>query len=216
MFPRPLLLGHRGARAVNRIPENTFASFDLALTHGCDGFEFDVRLTACGTAVVCHDPKVGKIEIAMARASDVPQLPRLEDVLRQYSQKAFLNIELKVTGLESKVLKVLNENPPTRGCVISSFIPGVVTDLKAHNSAIACGIICETAPQLARGRKLPVDYVIPHQSLVKKALIQELRDAGRKIFVWTVNSKKEMSRLADLGVDGIISDNTELLARTLR
>ena len=40
------------------VPENTFASFDLALEHGCDGFEFDVRLTGCGRAVVCHDPKV--------------------------------------------------------------------------------------------------------------------------------------------------------------
>lgn len=216
MFPRPLLLGHRGARASKGVPENTLASFDLALKHGCDGFEFDVRLTACGTAVVCHDPKVGKIVIAKAQAIDLPQLPRLEDVLRRYRQKAFLNIELKVTGLESTVLKLLNENPPTRGCVISSFIPSVVLGLKACNSVFDCGIICETAPQLARGRKLPADYVIPHQSLVKKALIQEVHSAGRKIFAWTVNSKKGMLRLADLGVDGIISDNTELLVRTLR
>jgi glycerophosphoryl diester phosphodiesterase len=212
----PLLLGHRGARVVKDVPENTFASFDLAMKHGCDGFEFDVRLTACGAAVVCHDPKVGEIVIANAQAGEVPQLPMLDDVVRRYGQKAFLNIELKVAGLESKVLKLLNENPPMRGCVISSFIPNVVTDLKARNSPVECGIICETAKQLARGRKLPVDYVIPHQSLVKKALVQELRDAGQKIFVWTVNSKKEMLRLADLEVDGIISDNTELLVRTLR
>jgi glycerophosphoryl diester phosphodiesterase len=212
----PLLLGHRGASAVKGIPENTFASFDLALKHGCDGFEFDVRLTACGTAVVCHDSKVGKIEIAKVQASDLPQLPRLEDVLRRYRQKAFLNIELKVTGLESTLLKVLNENPPMRGCVISSFIPGVVSDLKARNSPIDVGIICETAAQLTGGHKLPADYVIPHQSLVKKGLLQEVHSAGRKIFVWTVNSKKEMLRFVDLGVDGIISDNTELLVRTLR
>ena len=60
----PLLLGHRGARVSTGTPENTFASFDLALEHDCDGFEFDVRLAACGTAVVCHDPKVGKLAIA--------------------------------------------------------------------------------------------------------------------------------------------------------
>ena len=63
----PLLLGHRGSRVSAGIPENTFASFDLALKHGCDGFEFDVRLTACGTAVVCHDPKVGGITVARAK-----------------------------------------------------------------------------------------------------------------------------------------------------
>ena len=42
----PLLLGHRGAVCSLGVPENTFASFDLALEHGCGGFEFDVRLTA--------------------------------------------------------------------------------------------------------------------------------------------------------------------------
>ena len=31
---RPLLLGHRGARAIKSIPENTLASFDRALAGG--------------------------------------------------------------------------------------------------------------------------------------------------------------------------------------
>lgn len=215
MSQHPLLLGHRGARASPGVPENTFASFDLALKHGCDGFEFDVRRTACGEAVVCHDAKVGKIEIACAQATELPQLPRLDDVARRYSKKAFLNIELKVAGLESKVLEVLSENPPALGCVISSFIPDVVMELQARNSPVSTGIICETAAQLARWRNLPVDYVIPHQSLADKLLLQEVHGAGRKVFVWTVNAKKEMLRLADLGVDGIISDDTELLVRTL-
>lgn len=216
MSLHPLLLGHRGARASKGVPENTFASFDLALKHGCDGFEFDVRRTACGTAVICHDPKVGKIEIAKAQASELPQLPRFEDVIRKYQQKAFLNIELKVAGLESTVLEILNQNPPARSCVISSFVPSIVIGLKARNSPFDSGIICETTAQLARWRKLPVNYVIPHRSLVKKALVQDLHSAGRKILVWTANSKTEMLRVTNLGVDGIISDDTEFLARTLR
>jgi glycerophosphoryl diester phosphodiesterase len=216
MSPQPLLLGHRGARASAGVQENTFASFDLALEHGCDGFEFDVRLTACGAAVVCHDPKIGRMEIAKAKASELPQLPRLEDVIRQYSQEAFLNIELKVTGIESKTIEILNENPPARGCVISSFLPSVVTELKTENSPFDSGIICETTKQLVCGSELATAYVVPHHSLVKKILVQERHGAGRKIFVWTVNSRKEMLRLADLGVDGIISDDTELLVRTLR
>src|ERR1700704_768116 len=96
----PLLLGHRGAHVSTGTPENTCASFDLALEHGCDGFEFDVRLTACGTAVVCHDPKVGKLSIASSQARQLPQLPRLTDVIERYGGHAFLNIELKVRDLE--------------------------------------------------------------------------------------------------------------------
>jgi hypothetical protein len=45
----PLLLGHRGARRA--APENTLAAFDLALQHGCDGFEFDVRRTLDGRSL---------------------------------------------------------------------------------------------------------------------------------------------------------------------
>jgi glycerophosphoryl diester phosphodiesterase len=212
----PLLLGHRGARASTGIPENTLASFDLALQHGCDGFEFDVRLTACGTAVVCHDPKVGKLSIARAQAKQLPQLPRLTDVIERYGGRAFLNIELKVKDLESKVLTALGNFPPRQGYVVSSFIPDVVMELEARSSSVSIGIICETPAQLARWRELPADCVIPHQALVDRLLVQEIQRAGRKIFVWTVNDQEAMTRLADLGVDGIISDDTALLARTLR
>ena len=210
----PLLLGHRGARASTGIPENTLASFDLALEHGCDGFEFDVRRAACGSALVCHDPKAGKIAIARAQASQLPQLPRLHDVIQRYGQRAFLNIELKVKDLESQVLTALSECPPERGYVVSSFIPDVVMDLEIRSSSVCIGIICETSAQLAGWRELPADCVIPHQSLVDRLLVQDIHDAGRTIFVWTVNEREAMLRLADWGVDGIISDDTELLAHT--
>jgi glycerophosphoryl diester phosphodiesterase len=216
MASPPLLLGHRGARASKGIPENTRASFDLALKHGCDGFEFDVRLTACGSAVVCHDPKVGKIAVARAQAKRLPQLPKLTDVLQGYGQRAFLDIELKVKDLESKVLAALSTYPPAQDYVVSSFIPEVVMDLEARSSTVNIGIICETAAQLARWHELPVDCVIPRQSLVDRFLIQEIHRAGRRIFVWTVNDPEAMLRLAAWGVDGIISDDTELLVCTLR
>ncbi len=212
----PLLIGHRGARASAGIPENTFASFDLALKHGCDGFEFDVRLTACRTAVVCHDPKVGAITVARAQAKRLPHLPRLDDVVKSYGQRSFLDIELKVKDLESKVLTALHNFPPAQDYVVSTFIPDVVMNLEARSSSVCIGIICETAAQLARWRDLPVDCVIPHHSLVNRVLIQDIQRAGCRILVWTVNDEETMRRLAHWGVDGIISDDTVLLVRTLK
>src|ERR1700761_4396215 len=106
---RPLLLGHRSTRGVPSLRENTIASFDRALTDGCDGFEFDVRLTADGAAVVCHDPQSAGIDIAQAPAEQLPALPRLEDVLARYHEGAFLDVELKVAGLEAMVAAMLRK-----------------------------------------------------------------------------------------------------------
>jgi len=211
----PLLLGHRGAGASTGVPENSFAAFDLGLAHGCGGFEFDVRLTACGTAVVCHDTKVGKITVSHAHASQLPELPRLGQVLQRYGKRAFLDIELKVENLGAKVLAALHEYPPRQGYVVSSFLPEVVMEMEGRSSSVSIGTICENSSQLGRWPELPVDYVIVHQSLVDERLVQKVRWAGLKIFVWTVNDQEAMLRFANWGVDGIISDQTELLVRTL-
>jgi glycerophosphoryl diester phosphodiesterase len=49
---RPII-AHRGASA--EAPENTLAAFELAVAQGADALELDVRLTADGAPVVCHD-----------------------------------------------------------------------------------------------------------------------------------------------------------------
>src|ERR1700680_1237117 len=97
---RPLLLGHRGARAQKSIPENTIEAFDFALACGCDGFEFDVRLSADGRAVVCHDATVRGLEVAQRSVKQLA-LPDLCEVLQRYQTSAFLDIELKVAGMEA-------------------------------------------------------------------------------------------------------------------
>src|SRR5579871_2045884 len=211
---RPLLLGHRGARALKSIPENTFASFDRALADGGDGFEFDVRLTADAVPVICHDPRFEGIEIAQASAERFPELPRLESVLDRYRGRAFLDIELKVPGLESITARLLH-NFPLQRVVVSSFLPEVLQGLFAEDPNIPQGLICEKESELSRWKDLPIEYVIPHHKLVALDLIAEWKRANKKILVWTVNSPARMRRLKAWGVDGIISDNPKLLVQTL-
>lgn len=47
------MFAHRGGCALG--PENTIAAFDRGLDTGADGLELDVRLSADGIVVVCHD-----------------------------------------------------------------------------------------------------------------------------------------------------------------
>jgi glycerophosphoryl diester phosphodiesterase len=210
----PLLLGHRGARTEKTIPENTLASFDLALAQGCDGFEFDVRLTADGQAVVCHDATVRGLKIAKSSAGKLA-LPGLREVLARYQSTAFLDIELKVSGLEKITADLLRRVPPARGFVVSSFLPEVLRAIDGLDTTIPLGLICETQAELRRWPELPVEYVIPYRKLVRKNLIDEIHAAGKKIFVWTVNATVDMRRFSKWGVDGIISDHPKRLARAL-
>ncbi len=210
---RPLLLGHRGARASRQIPENTFESFELCLEHGCDGFEFDVRGSGDGVAVICHDPEVGGREIASTPAALLP-LPSLEDVLRRFPG-AFLDIELKVEGLEKHLLAALRVHPPRSGFVVSSFLPAALAGVSKLDGSIPLGLLYDRGNQVETP-VFPVRWIIPHFTLVNRALAEQVHASGRKVMTWTVNRADEMLKFADWGVDAIISDETEMLVRLFR
>ncbi len=215
LMTQPLLLGHRGARAFRDIPENTLASFELCLQHGCDGFEFDVRLAGDGQAVVCHEATIGGMEISQTPSAEL-LVPTLEDVLRQFGGQAFLDIELKVAGLERLTLGALRKDPPQKGYVISSFLPGILSTIHELDSSVPLGLICETAQQLRGWRQTSAEWVIPRFDLTDQELIEEVKLAGKKIMVWTVNRSDLMREFSAWRVDGVISDETESLVRALR
>lgn len=211
----PLLLGHRGARASREIPENTLASFELCLQQGCDGFEFDVRLSGDGQAVICHDASVGGMKIAQT-ASKSLALPVLEGVLRQFAHRAFLDIELKVAGLEAQTIAELRKHPPQKEYVVSSFLPEVLTAIYDLDPAIPLGFLCERATDLRGWRETAAQWVIPRFDLADRELVEQVHTAGKRIMVWTVNRAERMRECAASGADAIISDETDRLASILR
>jgi glycerophosphoryl diester phosphodiesterase len=59
-----------------------------------------------------------------------------------------------------------------------------------------------------------VSFVIPQYKLASQELMNELHGAGKKVIVWTVKREEEVRRFVGWGVDGIVSDDPEMLART--
>jgi glycerophosphoryl diester phosphodiesterase len=223
---RPLLLGHRGLRVRglrwlnSTMPsENSLAAFEYAMSQGCDGFEFDVRPTRDGRNALWHDPDFNGREIA---ATDFAQLTNrdgtrlvcLEDVLAQFGHRAYLDIEIKVTGHEESVVAALWRQRPERPHMVSSFLPEVLLRLHDIDDQIPLGYICERADLMARWRELPIKVFLPRRDLVWPQLIGEVHGRGDQIMTWTVNSASQMLQLADSGVDGLISDDPALLHRT--
>ena len=222
---RPLLLGHRGAR--REAPENSLAALELALAHGCDGFEFDVRATADGRSILCHDAMLFRRSIRRSAYSklvtagakrrqpsraDREILPCLEDVVERFADRAFLDIEIKVPGMEKAVVDALRGAPRGR-LVVSSFLSDVVLELRRLDRQLPLGWVCDRRYRLPKWRELPCEVVIPHYRICDERLVATIHQAGKRAFVWTVNRQAAMMRFASMGVDAIISDDTRLLSR---
>ena len=212
----------------------------MALQAGCDGFEFDVRRSSDGRAVVSHDPVLHGLEIAQYDYSDLlaarqakasrrfsygnPELPCLEHVLAKYADCAFLDIELKTEGLEAATLELLAHLPAIRGLVVSSFLPEVLRTLAILDAgspkrpAVAAerlplGLIFDTREAMRQWERLPLSHVMPRHDLLERSLVEEFHAAGKQVFAWTVNRERRMRTLMEMGVDGLISDSPALLAR---
>ncbi len=69
MGNQPLIIGHRGAAA--DAPENTLASFKLAIEAGANGVEFDVRLARDGVPVIIHDETLQRTAHIQKRVADL-------------------------------------------------------------------------------------------------------------------------------------------------
>jgi glycerophosphoryl diester phosphodiesterase len=212
---RCLRLGHRGTRFSPDISENTLAAFELCLQMGCDGFEFDLRLSGDGKPVVIHDAISRGASVAANTARDL-ELPTLAEVLQRFSARAFLDIELKVPGLEAHTVANVRSHPPTMGLVVSSFLPDVLATMRCLDPTIELGFLCETEVQLRDWRRTPAEWVIPQFELVNRELIDEVHGAGKRIMVWTVNQVTRMAEFAEWGADALISDEIGLMNDRLR
>src|SRR5208337_1560955 len=210
-----LLLGHRGCRGA--FTENTFAAFDHALESGCEGFELDVRLTADGIPVVWHDARLRGHFISRQvfgtlreRCLTAPRVPRrgvielceLEAVLARYAHIAWIDIELKVRGVEAQVVELVRRYRPARGFILSSFRRPVLLELHRIDPGLPLALIFDRMPRAEVWRALPVQYVKPKARLVTASRVRQFHAEGKKVLTWTVNRPAAMRRLREAGVDG--------------
>jgi glycerophosphoryl diester phosphodiesterase len=188
---------------------------NFAYSRGATGLSLTCAFPLTGEAVVCHDAAVDGMEIEKTVSKRLT-LPTLEEVLRQFADRAFLDIELKVAGLERLLLAELRGFPPQKGYVVSSFFPDVLTAIHDFDPTIPLGFLCDSRDQLRGWRETPAEWVIPQYRLANRELVELVQAAGKKAMVWTVNHASRMREFAAWDVDAIISDETELLVRTLR
>ena len=199
-----ILLGHRGAPYA--APENTLESFRQALRMGARGFEFDVRASGDGRLVVVHDPRAWGRRVASTPAALLGR-PLLEDVLREF-QGAWLDIELKVAGIEKMVVELTARYLKPELYVVTSFHAPAVREVKRLSPGTPVGLLFKR-PVLrlpAWARKPELDFLAPHHTVLSRRLSLAARERGLRLIAWTVNTPAAMRRMREREVDVVITD----------
>ena len=220
-----LNIGHRGA--MGHEPENTLASIKKAIDLGADGFEIDVFKCLSGEIVLFHDKYLDKLTdgeglIEKKSLTDLKKLnvlgtenkiPTLEEVLNIINKQVFLNIELKGKNTAKASLelveKFINQKKiSSQNILFSSFDWNELEKLRELNSDVKIALITENDPLLAieTAKKLKAFAINPNYKDLSKKNIKIIHNNDFKIYTWTVNNKRDISKMKSLKVDGIITD----------
>lgn len=195
-----LVVAHRGASAL--APENTLEAFEMAIEVGADMVEFDVRVTADGTLVVCHDPLP---PVPYSELSTKP--PTLAQVVETCDGRIALDVEIKVSGVEADVLAVVRTRFATDEFVVTSFLDDVVRASKQQCPELRAGLLLAPDHVFTAGHRFDADFLAPHVALLDEAALED----ARELVVWTVNDAERLRRcLADSRLDAVITDDPEL------
>jgi len=233
---RAEVIGHRGAAALR--PENTMASVLKAIEDGADWVEIDVQETADDVVIVAHDSDFMKLagvnlKVWDATMEDVAEIdigswfgpdygdertPTLREVLEAAKGRAKVIIELKYYGhdvdLENRVAALVEEMGMEEDIATMSLKYPAVQKMKALRPDWRAGVLAATAVGDLSG--LEGDFVAVNAATVSPGLIRSVHEAGKDIYVWTVNDPLQMSAMASMGVDGLITDRPAMANEVLR
>lgn len=234
-----LVIGHRGAAAY--APENTMASFNKALALGCRFIEFDVMLSADGEPFIIHDDSLkrttngsGEVGLVMAdylnsldagtwfsKRFSGEKLPHLRDVIQWLIfTNMHANIEIKpypgkaeetTVAILSHINRYWPQNKPLP--LLSSFEHEALTLCRTLAPEMPIGLLFHEWEKnwLKKARDLECYSIHCNRRILTQSRVKEIKDAGYKLFAYTVNSKRQAKKLMDWGLDAVFSDYPDLL-----
>lgn len=242
-FDKPIIFGHRGACAL--APENTLASFNLAVDQGADFIELDAKLTADGRVVVIHDQTTNRttgvsgtvtaMKLDELKALDAgtffdtrftgEKIPTLDEVFEEVGGKILINVELTnystpKDALVEEVAKLVKRHEMQRRVLFSSFLMGNLRKASALVPEAPVAILCLSGISgwLYRegiGFSGSPEVIHPNTADITEAYVKREHRRGRRVHVWTVNSEQDLARMFRCGVDGVFSDDPARARRVM-
>ena len=220
------VIGHRGM--VSQGVENSLESLEAAAKAGATYSELDIILSKDGHFIVSHDDNLkrltGKnITISQSQAEDIlglkikqngheSHLISFEDYVAKAKQLGIkLLVELKPTGNEPDNYEQLFVDKMKELHVASSYLVmssdlKTIEKVKRLDSAIQSGHTISF--QLGDFTSQKVDFYAIEDFSYNELLARKAHQNGKKIYVWTINSRDDIERYLETSTDGVITDYT--------
>lgn len=236
----PLIYGHRGAKG--EAPENTLTGFQHCLEVGVRCCELDLHLSRDGELMVIHDSTLkrttgrrGKVceqdagELASYDAriggpgwAQPCPIPRLEELFEKCN---FEHWQLEVKSASrvraNRTVLAIRDLAGRYGLqdriTVTSSSRTVLRALTRLAPQLSRGLVAEYAwlDPLKVAKNYGCDLLALNWTLCTPERLQKAQHQGLHVSVWTVNEPALMRRLADFGVDSLITDFPGLAIATL-
>ena len=223
-----LVIAHRGASAIH--PENTLAAFEGAATLRADWIELDVHLTGDGGLAVHHDDTLadGRLIVGLTAGEWPASMPSLGDVLAVCEVNGLgVNVEVKsdprVAHFDPAyrvVPAVLEALASWSGpLLVTSFDRDCLTRVRELAPAVPTGRLAMDIRDVAKlvDETAAAGHVAinPWDPFVNDDFMAATRAAGLRVYPWTVDLPDRHRELIALGVDGIITNQPDVLRSVL-
>jgi glycerophosphoryl diester phosphodiesterase len=233
-WPYAKRAAHRGAGLL--APENTLAAMRVGASHGYRMFEFDVKLSADGVAILMHDATLDRTTNGRGRvdALTLGEIARLDAGSwhsAQYAGEGVPTLERVAAWLNANGLMANIEIKPCPGREVQTgtavalearalWRDLAVPPLLSSFSEEALAAARAAAPELPRAllmAYLPADWLARCRALDCVALdadhqvldaqvIADAHAAGLRVACYTVNDAQRAEQLTAWGLDCLITD----------
>ncbi|WP_350276076.1 glycerophosphodiester phosphodiesterase [Kribbella sp. HUAS MG21] len=234
----PIAMAHRGGakHPDNLGYENSLRAFQHAVDLGYRYLETDLHATSDGVVIAFHDTRLDRVtdrtgviaqlpwsEVSKAKINGNEPIPRLDELLEHFPETRF-NLDIKAEGGLEPAAKVLRAaNAIDRICV-SSFSQSRVRRIRSLLGPRLCTGYGDWETALirflpfgvpSRGACLQIPERYGALRVLTPGLVRRAHSRGKQVHLWTVDDAAVIRRMLDAGVDGIITDRTDVLRDVL-
>ena len=226
---KPLIISHRGVSNKNGV-QNTVQSLEKTAQLSPDFVETDVQETKDGQFVMMHDANIKNLTGVNANPQDLTlkELTKLDISENGYHSKvsSFDDYLNKANELHQKLLIEIKTSRKDSPDMMKRFMEKYGTVLKQNGHQMQSLDYHVIDQVLAYDSQIPVYFILPYNSIFPRTkatgytmeystldenFVNKLWNTDQKLYVWTINSSESFDKSVQLGADGMITDDLEMI-----